>query len=236
MRGTRLCLVLGVFACVAYGQEEAAPAAKDPAASAQPATPTVTVPMIIRYPRSIDTMARLWMALFGACQQAGVPANAVLVQDVKHNVDVTRAGNASPADSADMPVPSRMGLGMSGIELGVEAGYFPALVEALVAACGVPESYVPYFQDWDRIFEVRDTAAFLVQWTYFSAWPNTYPLGKGKMVLGNDHTGAYSVNGQLCEGQFIRLNTIVHKDNVPRELKALTEKYGIVGGPRAGGK
>lgn len=238
MPAVRLCPLLLLCVCTAFAQETAVPTGdqQTPAATTQATTPTVTVPMIIRYPRSVDTMARLWMVLFGACQQAGVPANAVLVQDVKHNVDVARGANPAPVDSANMPVPSRMAMGMGGVELGVEAKYFPALVEALVAACGTPESYLPYFQDLEKVFEVRDVAAFMVQWTYYSAWPNTYQLGKGKMLLGNDHTGVYNVDGRMCEAQFILLNTIVKKDEVTADLKALTQKYGIVGGPRAGTK
>jgi hypothetical protein len=187
-----------------------------------------TVPSIIQYPRTIDAMARLWMALYDACEAAQVPAESVTVINPEKIHQESSGGNVVHLDSAGQRMPTTWFASPRAIELGVEAKYFAPLVEGMVKVCGQPYQYVPLATQLPNAFVGGDTRTFCAEWCYCYAWPDTYELGKGKFPMEYRETLKAEGLDHKYEMQQIRLSTTVEKDGLAPELTAVTQKYGVI--------
>lgn len=172
----------------------------------------VTIATIVSYPRSVDTMARLWMTLYQACQAAGVPAGEVvahtrsnvpgaveqvLPQGQPQPTTVTRAGVKYPYCPPET------------IVLELQSAAFSPLVSELAKREGDPK----------LVLLGKDIFAC---WAWESAWPGTF-ADAAKGLFNTQGMGAGPYPNSLC----LRLVVATRAETYTPELLDLVARYQV---------
>lgn len=150
------------------------------------------IPTILSYPRTIDTMARFWMVLFQACQDAGVKAHTIPVAYREG------PGNVIPSQ-LQLTLRSLYRLDYLSPEDGINLLAVPAdfakLVEALVPHAGTPHLG----------FETQ--AAYAV-FCYPRGWPGTPTVES--FARGAVHQGGIPAGGMSADTGMSASSRTVH--------------------------